>query len=134
MRRAGRNVGDGSKLAHLVRLRRTKFEQSELEQARGFEAVDAERGARSTDGSAGGHEPDELGAHDLRPACVRLRAYAGDDLVQRRRLPVLNVHRDLDESDGRELEPERADAREAAAALSDERRDLAGGGERAAEI
>ncbi len=43
-----------------------------------------------------------------------------DDLVQRRGLPVLDVHRDLDESRARQLETERANTRVPTAALADD--------------
>ena len=48
-----------------------------------------------------------------------------DDLVERRRLPVLDVHADLDEAGARQVEPERAHAGKAAAALPHDRGDRA---------
>src|SRR5436309_35133 len=48
---------------------------------------------------------------------------AGEDVVERGRLPVLDVHADLDETRARERETQRAYALEAAPALSDDGRD-----------
>ena len=58
----------------------------------------------------------------------RARASAVDpphDLVQRRRLPVLDVHAHLDEAGARQVEAEGAHAREPPARLADGRRDRA---------
>ena len=48
-------------------------------------------------GRAGRHQPDELGARDLRAPRARLRFDPVDDLVQCGRLPVLDVHAHLRE-------------------------------------
>ena len=76
-----------------------------------------------------GHEPDELGAGDLDAASRGLGLDSRDDLVERRRLPVLDVHRHLDEPAAGEREAERANAAEAAARLADDGRDRLRDGE-----
>ena len=57
-----------------------------------------------------------------------------DDLVQRRGLVVLDVHAHLHEARARELEPERADAREPAVLLAYEPRNLARSLDAATEV
>ncbi len=54
--------------------------------------------------------------------------------MQRGCLPVLDVHRDLDDTRARQVETERANAREAAPTLAHDARDLARDGELASEI
>ena len=92
---------------------------------RGVEAVDPERRTRCRRGRTGGHQADELGAQHFETARSSLGLDARDDLVQRRRLPVLDVHAHLDEARERKVEPERTHARKATAPLAHERRDLA---------
>ena len=84
--------------------------------------------------SARRHQTDELRADDRRAAEERLLLDARDDVVQRRGLPVLDVHAHLDEPRARQVEAERAHSRKAAAALADERRHLLRGRELAAQI
>ena len=90
--------------------------------------------ARRRDRGARGHQADELRADHLGAARRRLGGDPRDDLVQRGRLPVLDVHRHLHEPGRGSVEPERPDAREAAAALADDGRDLPRGLERAAQV
>ena len=70
----------------------TVAEQPQLEHARRVEAVDPQHRTGRRGGRAGGHQPDELRADHLRAARLRLARDPRDDLVQRRRLPVLDVH------------------------------------------
>jgi SAM-dependent methyltransferase len=70
-----------------------------------------------------GHEPDELGAGNLDAACRCLGFDTRHDLLERRRLPVFDVHRHLDEPSAREREPERAYAAKPASRLADHRCD-----------
>src|SRR4051812_32933932 len=73
----------------------SRVEETELEQPRAIEAVDAQRAAGGGRGGTGRHEADELGAGDLGAAGVRLRLDAGDDVGERGGLPVLDVHAHL---------------------------------------
>ena len=57
-----------------------------------------------------------------------------DDVVQRRRLPVLDVHRHLHKAGARQIESERPHAGETAAALAHDRCDLARDPSGAAEV
>ena len=84
---------------------------TELEHARGVEPVDPEHRPGRRGRGAGGHQPDELRADDLGAARLRLALDPLDDLVQRRRLPVLDVHRHLHEPGPRQVEAEGAHAR-----------------------
>src|SRR5581483_9540771 len=74
---------------------------------------------------ARGHQADELSARDLDTSRARLALDRGDDVVQRRGLPVLDVHAHLRATAGGQVEPERAHAGKAAAALAHGSRDLA---------
>ena len=74
---------------------------------------------------AGGHQPDELGADDLDSARIRLALDRCDELVQRRGLPVLDVHAHLRVPRARQIEPEGAHSVETAVALAHDVRDLA---------
>ena len=101
------------------------IEQSELEQARCIETVDPEHRAGSCSSRGGWHQPDELRAGHLDASRRRLRFDAGDDLVQRRGLVVLDVHADLRVTGARQREAERANTPEAAVLLADHGRDRA---------
>ena len=98
------------------------------------EPVDPQQRTRRGGGCACRHQADELGPHHLRPTRRGLRLDAADDLVQRGCLPVLDVHRDLDDTRARQIETERANAGEAAPALAHDARDLPRDGELASEI
>ena len=63
-----------------------------------------------------GMSPTSSAPTTVAPREERLLLDARDDVVQRGRLPVLDVHAHLDEPRARQVEPERAHAREAAAA------------------
>ena len=101
-------------------------QQAQLEHPAGVEAVDPEKGARRLHGGPGRHEADELAADDLGSARLGLGRHALDDLVQRGRFPVGDVHAHLDDAGAGQVEAERTDARKAAVALPDQARDLAG--------
>jgi ubiquinone/menaquinone biosynthesis C-methylase UbiE len=85
---------------------------------RRVEAIDPEDRAGSGGGGTRGHQPDELGARHLYPMRGGFGLDPGDDLVQRRCLPVLDVHRDLGQACTPQLEAECTDAAEAAALLA----------------
>lgn len=111
-----------------------QVEQPQLEHMRGVEARDPQGRTGSGERSAGRHQAHELRADDLRAPRFCLLLDPGHDLVQRRRLEVLDVHRDLDEPGAGQVEPERAHAGESSARLADERSDLARRRELAAQI
>ena len=102
----------------------TSEQEPQLEHVRRIEAGDAEQRACRRDGGAAGSRPTSSEPRDAEPSRRRLPLDRGDDLVQRGRLPVLDVEAHLDVPRPREAEPERADAREAAVALAHRTRHL----------
>ena len=88
------------------------------------ETVDPQHRAGRRGCSACRHQADELGADDLCAARCCLLLDPRHDLVQSRRLPVLDVHRDLNHTRARKVEAERTHAGEAAARLAHQRGDL----------
>src|SRR5215218_4849439 len=108
--------------------------QAQFQHVRLVEPVDPQDRACGGRGRSRRHQPDELGADDLGTVGGRLGLDPGHDLVQCRRLPVLDVHRDLDDAGARQVEPERTDAEEAAAGLAHHRGDRLRILERAPEV
>ena len=107
-----------------LRPQRLRVEQPQLEHARGVESVDPERRPCRGHGRARRHQADELGADHLRPALAASCSTRATISWRAAASPVLDVHAHLHEPCPRQVEPERPHAREAAAALADERRDL----------
>src|SRR5205823_7275277 len=85
-------------------------EKTQLEQARGLEAIDPEHRPGCGSSRSRRHEPDELRAGDRCASCGRLLLDSLDDLLQRRRFPVLDVHAHLNEPCPRQVEAQRANA------------------------
>src|SRR5512133_3210716 len=96
-------------------------EQPKLEQSRSVEAVDLEQRSCSRSRCSRGHEPDELGADDLDPPRRRFARYPREDVMERGRLPVLDVHAHLDTACPGQFEAERSHAGEPAVSLADDR-------------
>ena len=110
-------------------------EQAHLEDPRRVEPPDPQHRAGGRGCCAGRHQADELGVGDLGATGVRFAFDAQHDLVQRRGLPVLDVHAHLRHPRPWEVETERSYAGEPAAALTHDRRDRTGDvGSRADEV
>lgn len=94
---------------------------------RRVEAIDAQDRAGRRHGGARRHEPDELCSSNGCAVGTRFFLDSRDDLVQRRRLEILDVHAHLRVTRARQEEAKRTHACKATALLADHRRDRAGG-------
>ncbi len=96
--------------------------------------MDSERSACGGRGRPGGHQPDELRAHDFGLPELGFGRDALHDLVQGCGFPVLDVHGHLHQAGSRQVEPKCPDAGKSASLLADQRGDLPRSRRRAAKI
>src|SRR5205814_322287 len=94
------------------------IEKPQLEYTRCVERGNPQRRPGRSDGSACGYQTDELGGENGCPAQLGLRFDTRDDLVERGRLPVLDVHAHLDAARAGQVETERTDAGKPTAAFA----------------
>jgi SAM-dependent methyltransferase len=109
-------------------------QKPQLEDVRAVEAVDPQQRSGRGDRGSRRHQADKLGADHLCPTYFRFPLDTSDDLVERRRLVVLDVHAHLHQPRGRQLQSERPHPREASVALPHRTRNLTRRHNRAAEV